>query len=255
MKTRIHLAVIVGFGLLVSGAAAQEINVVIVAGQNNHNWRKTTPELKKILEQSGDIRVDVVTDPEQLAQRNLTQYDVILSNWNNWQGKRKDNAADTGSKSWSEKLKTDYIGFVRNGGGHVVVHAGSSSFFDWADYQKICCATWKLGQTGHGRPHQFDVRMTAGKHPITQGVKDFQTKDELWRKPGVQPGVQVLAEAYSTATGHWEPTALATRFGEGRCFTLLLGHNTEYMRNPGFQTLLVRGVQWAAGRRPTAPSK
>jgi HEAT repeat protein len=40
--------------------------------------------------------------------------------------------------------------------------------------------------------------------------------------------------------------ALATEFGQGRGFTLLLGHSAEFMNIPGFQTLLCRGTQWAA---------
>ena len=32
---------------------AKKIRVVIIDGQNNHNWRATTPLLKKVLEDSG----------------------------------------------------------------------------------------------------------------------------------------------------------------------------------------------------------
>ena len=136
-----------------------------------------------------------------------------------------------------------------------MIHAGSSSFFDWTDYQEICCATWILKQTGHGKKHEFDVRMAAVNHPVTQGMESFRTMDELWHRPGVRPGVQVLAEAYSSATKNWEPTAMINQFGKGRCFALLLGHGARHMQSAGFQTLLTRGTEWAAGGIGNASDK
>ncbi len=218
---------------------AEKMSVVILTGSNNHKWMNTNPVLEWILEQSGAFKVDVVTEPEQLTAAALANYDLLLSNWNAF-GKEKPAA-------WSVALKTAYVDFVRNGGGHVVVHAGSASFPDWDDYQKICLATWKTGQTGHGPLHEFEVRTTEAVHPITEGLEGFRTNDELWHRAGVHPDATILTEAYSNLTKNWEPSALAGRFGEGRCFTLLLGHGAENMQNAGFQALLLRGAQWAAG--------
>ncbi|QBG48820.1 hypothetical protein EGM51_15950 [Verrucomicrobia bacterium S94] len=212
---------------------------VILTGANNHNWKKTTPVLEAVLEESGRFDVDVVTDPEKLTPAFLADYDVLLSNWNAF-GKNK-------PASWSEELKKAYVDFVRNGGGHVAVHAGSSSFYDWEDYQKICLATWK-GGTGHKKPHEFEVRIAKPDHPAVRGLENFTTTDELWFKPFVQPGVTVLAESFSQYTGNWEPAALAGEFGKGRCFTLLLGHDDWFINNSdGFKKLLVRGTAWTAG--------
>jgi len=43
------------------GAAAMK--VMIIDGQNNHDWKKTTPVLKKILEDTKLFEVDVLTTP------------------------------------------------------------------------------------------------------------------------------------------------------------------------------------------------
>src|SRR5579859_150853 len=40
------------------------IRVVIIDGQNNHNWQATTPVMKKELEESGRFTVDVATSPQ-----------------------------------------------------------------------------------------------------------------------------------------------------------------------------------------------
>jgi type 1 glutamine amidotransferase len=224
---------------LTAATFAQKANLVILTGANNHNWKTTTPALEKILQESGKFNLEVVADPEQLIS-GLADCDVLLSNWNGF-GKKK-------PAPWSEELKTAYVDFVRNGGGHVVVHAGSSSFFDWNDYQSICLATWK-GKTGHKANHEFEVRILGGGHPVTQGLNNFKTTDELWFHPFVQTNADVLAESYSRTTGHWEPSALAGEFGKGRCFTLLLGHDAKTMNADGFKALLVRGAEWAAAKQ------
>ena len=46
-----------GYGI--GAAGEKKIRVVIIDGQNNHNWRATTPWMKKVLEESGRFSVDV----------------------------------------------------------------------------------------------------------------------------------------------------------------------------------------------------
>ncbi len=225
---------------------AEKIDVVILAGQNNHKWQETTPLLKKILEQTGRFNVRVMLDPKKLTEQTFAETQVLVSNWNNWGAGKKDSAA---AARWSDELKTAYVEFVKNGGGHVMIHAGSSSFFDWADYQEICCTTWKLGQTGHGPIDEFEVRVAAPEHSITKGIEQFKATDELWHRPGIQPDVQILTEAYSSVTKSWEPNAMVSQFGKGRCFALLLGHGAEQMQSTEFKTLFTRGTEWAGSGR------
>jgi hypothetical protein len=70
----------------------KKIRVIIIDGQNNHNWRATTPHLKKILEDSGRFVVDVSSNLKQGDKPgevptvpfppDLSKYDVLLSNYN-----------------------------------------------------------------------------------------------------------------------------------------------------------------------------
>src|SRR6476646_4816848 len=46
-----------------AGDSPAKLKVLIIDGQNNHNWQQTTPVLKKILEDSGRFTVDVATSP------------------------------------------------------------------------------------------------------------------------------------------------------------------------------------------------
>jgi len=222
--------------------AEPPIHVLIFSGQNNHNWRATTPKLKAILEGSGRFTVDVTEHPEECSALMLQKYDVLLSNWNTF-GK-------PAVTNWPTAMRSAFLDFVRSGKGFVSVHAGSSSFYDWPEYQQLAGGSWKLGQTGHGPPHEFTVKLEDADHPITRGLTNFVTTDELWHRTALQTNIEILATAYSApewkGTGKDEPLAFTTKFGEGRSFNLLLGHDTKGMDSAGFQKLLCRGTEWAA---------
>lgn len=226
----------------VTESSEDPIQVLVLTGANNHDWKATTKELKKIYASSDRFAVKVELKPEGLTADMLAQYDVLISNWNNF-GK------DNNAAPWPASLRTAYVEFVRRGGGHVAVHAGSTAHYDWPDYQTIGLANWDIsGGTGHGPVHEFEARVVDAGHPITAGLGAFKTTDELWHKPRVDPNARVLVEAYSSITSEWEPSAFTGRFGEGRCFTTLLGHDAKAMRNPAFQELLRRGTAWAGNR-------
>jgi len=61
---------------------------LIIDGQNNHNWKATTPVLEGILKRSGKFSVDVATSPPKgdkaLAQfrPELKKYSVVVLNYN-----------------------------------------------------------------------------------------------------------------------------------------------------------------------------
>jgi type 1 glutamine amidotransferase len=222
---------------LAETAKPSPIRVLIFSGQNNHDWKTTTPKLQSILTNSGRFSVTITEHPGQCTAETFTRFDVIVCNWNAW-----GNAA---VKEWPAATRQAFLDFIRAGGGYVTVHAGASSFYDWPEYQQIGGAFWDLAQTSHGAPHEFAVLLDA-THPITQGLAPFKTKDELWLKPGVHPAAKVVA----TADG--QPLAMTTAFGKGRGFALLLGHSAEFMDTPGFQALLLRGTEWTATGKVTS---
>jgi len=228
---------------------SRKISVLILTGQNNHDWKATTPVLKRILESSGRFIVTVTDHPEKCTAQSLKPYDVILSNWNTYGGGPV--------KTWPAAARDGIINFVRSGKGFVVVHAGSSSFYDWKEYQQMVAATWRNGVTWHAPKHLFYVHITDPSQPITHGMRIFVTDDELWNNTVVQPGVQSLASGYSDkstgGSGNDEPILFVRSFGKGRTCALMLGHDAAAMSDLGFQTLLRRGTEWAATGRVTIP--
>ena len=93
--------------LIETAFAATPIPTLIVDGQNNHDWRHTTPALKKILEDTGLFQVDVVTTPPRGGDFStfkpvFKKYRVVVSNFN-------------ANDKWPEDVSTAFEEYVRGG--------------------------------------------------------------------------------------------------------------------------------------------
>jgi len=73
------------------------------------------------------------------------------------------------------------------------------------------------------------------------------------------PGSVVLATAYSDKSldpknsDKHEPVVWVAHYGKGRVCENVLGHDVEAMKSPGFQTLMIRGIEWCAKGDAQAP--
>jgi type 1 glutamine amidotransferase/HEAT repeat protein len=250
LKPLVEAAVLVGLALGLGPsrlpAAEPLLRVLLLTGQNNHDWAQTTPKLKAILAASGRFTVELTNRPDLCNANTFSRYDVLVSDWNNW--------GDAKIKEWPAQTREDFLSFIRKGGGLVAVHAGGASFFDWPDYQKVTGGSWGKN-TGHGAIHSFEVKPVDPEHPVTRGLKPFRTADELWHRTAKEPGARVLATAFSATerggSGQDEPVLFVTEFGRGRGVTLLLGHQASAMEAAGFQALLLRAAEWAATGKVT----
>lgn len=251
MTTRIgwQTAGILAAVMLQAAQASAPGRILILTGRNNHDWKSVSAETRAALEESGRFAVATLEDPAGLTPERLGGVDAIVSIWNAF------GAAGGPQADWPAAAKSALIDFVRGGKGHVVLHAGGSSFADWKEYQQLIGgASWKNGVTHHGAPHEFAVRIVAPDHPVTKGMAGFTTRDELWIETGLDRAVTVLAEGRAADGASWQPVAAVNPFGRGRNFILLLGHDAETLRNPGARTLLVRGTEWAATGAVTLPA-
>lgn len=245
------------------GATRRPVRALILTGRNNHDWRSTTPYLKEILESSGRFQVRVNEEPWRLTKEALGDVDVLLLDYN---GPR-----------WGRQAEEAVAGFVRSGGGLVVIHGASYAFGEmeiladkhqrtgrfeppWTEYGEMTGVTWTNGppRSGHGKRHQFKVEFVDRNHPIARGLPpSFTIDDELYHRLVFKPGVHVLARAFDApeigGTGNFEPVLWTLRFGRGRVFHTTLGHDTKAMAAPGFRATLARGAEWAATGRVTLP--
>jgi len=264
-------------GLQVIPAQAAKFKLLLIDGQNNHDWKSSTPVLKDILEQTGLFEVDVATSPGRGKDMSefkpkFSGYKVIMSNYN--------------GEPWAKETQEALVQFVRDGGGFVAVHAADNSFPRWQEYnQMIGLGGWegrneksgpllrlregkfvpdsRPGPGGHhGAQHPFLMETRATDHPITAGLpaKWMHAKDELYDQlRGPAENVTVLASAYSDpakgGSGEHEPLLMAIAFGKGRVFHTALGHNNgkdvTAQKCAGFIVTLQRGTEWAATGKVT----
>ncbi len=256
---RLFLGTLAAFllaGFFSATAAAQKaVKVLIITGDHGHDWRKTTPFLKEILTKAGH-QVDVTECPSQdLTAANLARYDVLLLNYRNTPKGAKASPASV----WSEDNKKAFTEAVKSGKGLVVYHHASSAFVGPSEFEKefekVIAGGWRK-QGFHGKMHQFTVTVRK-EHPITKGIKEFKHgRDELYQNSVILPGSEILVTAYSEKsldpknTGKDEPIAWVATYGQGRVYHNVLGHDVEAMQSSdGFKTLMIRGVEWAAGAR------
>ena len=247
-------------------AAAPKIAVLIVTGQNGHNWRGTTPLLRKILEDTNRFDVRVTEEFRGAGPETLAPYDLVVLNY--FERGRPE-------LRWGERANAALLDFVRSGKGVVVYHFSMAAFDGWSEYEKLSGGNWRPNNGHHSAPHNFVVEVKDPQHPIMQGLKlSFpQANDELYGNLRWQPAgsYHVLATAYDDhalyqasrtdarapqpleGPGAPEPMLWTVDYGNGRVFVTALGHDVEQVQTPAFTTTFARGAEWAATGKVTLP--
>ncbi len=250
MNTRTMQSAVSGAETTVAGDAASAagsappVRVLILTGANNHDWKATTPVLRELFDRCPRFQVvDVIDDPATLDSGKLATCDVVVSNWS---------AYPEMTRRWGTTAEKAFVDFISSGKGFVVFHAASATCQDWPEFQQLVALTWKLDHTAHGSFHTFKVAITDRDHPITQGMQDFWTTDELWHNMAnlsdrpVRALAQVWSEPDFNGTNKFEPVLIPTVLGRGRGLNLVLGHDAHAMLNVGWRTIMLRGTEWAA---------
>jgi type 1 glutamine amidotransferase len=255
--------------------AKKPVKVMILTGQNNHGWQKSSVMMQEYLTRSGLFEADIVTSPPKGADMSVfkpdfSAYRAVILDYN--------------GEAWPEDTQSSFLAYVENGGGVVVYHAADNAFSNWKEYSEIIGLGWGVkdghyvywsdgkmvedfqdGPAGkHGKQHAFTITVRDKKHPVMKGLPEswLHPQDELYDSMrGPAKNMTVLATAFSSVdeggSGRHEPALMTIRRGKGRIFHTILGHvwregdDFPGMESVSFITTFLRGTEWAATGKVT----
>jgi len=218
----------------------EKSKVLIVDGQNNHNYKAMTPFMKEQLEKTGLFSVDVSTTPpappkpaknetpEQAAEREKKAED-LKAQWDKWRPAFKDYkvvVSNYNGELWPADVNGAFEEYVKGGGGVYVVHAANNAFSGWTEYDLMIGLGWRGNKygarlfydetgklqrsepgdgpgAGHGAQHEYKITLRDPEHPIVKGMPAvwMHATDELYHgQRGPAKNMLILASAYDDKT-------------------------------------------------------
>lgn len=263
-----------------------KLRVLIVDGFSNHAWQQNTLLLRGILASAGEFAVDVTTMPPMGSapwtewRPRFDDYDAVIQMCNDI------GAPKTAKPAWPEAVKSDFVKYVRNGGGVYMYHSAENAFVGWKDYEAMVGLCWRNANygtaleitssgkiirippgTGRGTGHgaRGNVLVTRlGNDPIHAGMPRAWLSPDLevyYYARGPAKHIHILAYARDSQPGLgllW-PVEWTTTFGKGRVYVSTYGHvwkgdvQPTSLRDAAVQTIIPRALEWLARRRVSYP--
>ena len=206
--------------------ASSDIRVLFLGDRGHHQPAARAQQLIPALNPRG-IRVTYTEEVEWLRKERLAEFDCLLLYAN----------IDTITPTQEEAL----LEFVAGGKGFVPLHCASFCFRNSTAFVELVGAQFKSHGTG-----VFSTRCTEPKHPIMAGLPRFESWDETYVHQHHTNDRTVLSVREEGA--HEEPWTWVRTHGKGRVFYTAWGHDQRTWSQPGFVTLVERGIRWASGK-------
>ena len=163
---------------LFSFLQGKKIPVLIIDGQNNHDWISTTDSLHATLKATQRFAVEIETAPQtksikgirapksdapdyikeayksfrkvqqEAENKNKVSEGAEWEKWNPFQGKHQAIVLNYNGREWTQETKEAAVKFVKEGGGLVLVHAANNAFRNWDAYNEMIGLGWRPAKFG-----------------------------------------------------------------------------------------------------------
>jgi len=302
MKTMKKILMVLVALMMISGnaLAADKIKVLIVDGQNNHNWPEMTKLLEKMLDKAGMFEVTVSTSPQQAKRKKwdtrppYTEEEGIQTEkeWKVWRPKFEGQDVvlmNFNGPYWPEEVLKSFYSYMENGGRLFTIHATTAALGGSKEFKLMTGLGWRSEKAGdriyldddgklvrvpkgegkgtyHPAKWEYTVKVREPEHPVMKGMPSewLHASDELWSSMrGPAQNMTILATAYcdegagEKASGKHEPQIWTVDYGKGQIFNISQGHMMDptdpAMSCVGFQTVVLRGLEWLATGEVTIP--
>ena len=216
---------------------AAEKQILLLSGQDYpaHHWRKTGPLMAEIITADPRLEVTICESPYALALPQLDQYDAVLIHFKNYE-------AQLPSTPEMHARLTQYL---HNGGGMCMSHFACGAMEEWPEFVGLAGRVWN--GKGHDPRGPFTVRVVDAGHPVTRGLGDFETFDELYFCLHGDPEINLLCDARSKVKNALQAQAFTYQPGKGRVFMCTLGHDLQAYESAGTRTLYRQAAAWCSG--------
>ena len=231
------------------------MKLLVISG-GRHPYHESTPVLEGFLKAAGHD-VTITEDASVLGRAgDMDQFDALVFNT------RRENVPDFGDSTLTVDERNGMKSFISSGKGFVCIHIATCVPQDWQEYLDITGGGWVSGTSFHPPYGQFEVNISNPGHPGAGDVSDFMTNDELYMNLAMRDGNEVfITGTAGDGTYPWGPDRVPThmpagtfplgwtrQYGEGKVYVLLLGHDGQSFETPGFQKLVLNGVDWVTSK-------
>ena len=228
------------------------MKLLVISG-GRHPYEESTPVLEGFLKSAGHD-VTITEDASVLGKSaDMNGYDALIFNT------RRENAPNFADLALSENEQVGMKDFISSGKGFVCIHISGCLPEAWPEYHDITGGGWISGKSFHPPYGKFSVNVSDSKHAGVHGVADFATNDELYMGLAFRDGNDVfLTGTAEDGTHPWGPDrqpmnmpggtfplGWTRKYGDGKVFVLLLGHDGQSFQTPEFQKIVLNGVDWA----------